>query len=95
MTEAQIAALEKARPDKEAHGEFESEYPGYCGAQNTIYVGILKGVGRIHQQTFIDTYARVAFAKLYDRKTPITAAEMLNEMGGAVLWCTASGYRGC
>src|SRR5262249_49698193 len=49
--------------------------PGYCGAQDTFYVGTLKGVGRIYQQTFIDTYAKVAFAKLYDRKTPITAAE--------------------
>src|SRR5215467_5701542 len=33
LTEAQIAALEKAKADKEAHGEFESECPGYCGAQ--------------------------------------------------------------
>src|SRR4051794_12704375 len=39
----------------------------------------MKGVGRIYQQTFIDTYAKVAFAKLYDRKTPITAAELLND----------------
>src|ERR1051325_6861432 len=39
----------------------------------------LKGVGRVYQQTFIDTYAKVAFAKLYDRKTPITAAEILND----------------
>jgi transposase InsO family protein len=39
----------------------------------------LKGVGRVYQQTFIDTYAKVAFAKLYDRKTPITAAELLND----------------
>ena len=31
------------------------------------------------QQTVIDTYAKVAFAKLYDRKTPITAAEILND----------------
>ena len=45
MTEAQIAALEKAKADKEAHGEFESECPGYCGAQDTFYVGTLKGVG--------------------------------------------------
>lgn len=30
----------------------------------------MKGVGRIHQQ---------AFAKLYDRKTPITAANLLND----------------
>src|SRR3954471_2122803 len=78
LTEAQIVALEKAKADKEAHGEFESECPGYCGAQDTFYVGTLKGVGRIYQQTFIDTYAKVAFAKLYDRKTPITAAEILN-----------------
>ena len=35
LTEAQIAALEKAKADKEAHGEFESECPGYCGAQDT------------------------------------------------------------
>ena len=63
----------------ETHGEFDSECPGYCGAQDTFYVGTLKGVGRIYQQTFIDTYAKVAFAKLYDRKTPITAAELLND----------------
>lgn len=79
LTEAQLAALEKAKIDKESHGEFESECPGYCGAQDTFYVGTLKGVGRIYQQTFIDTYSKVAFAKLYDRKTPITAAELLND----------------
>src|SRR3974390_3436272 len=50
----------RAKADKEAHGEFESECPGYCGAQDTFYVGTLKGVGRIYQQTFIDTYAKVA-----------------------------------
>lgn len=56
LTEAQVQALERAKADKEAHGEFESECPGYCGAQDTFYVGILKGVGRVYQQTFIDTY---------------------------------------
>ena len=79
LTEAQVIALEKAKTEKEAHGEFESEHPGYCGAQDTFYVGNLKGVGRIYQQTFIDTYTKVSFAKLYDRKTPITAAELLND----------------
>ena len=79
LTEAQVAALERGRQDNEAHGEFESECPGYCGAQDTFYVGTLKGVGRIYQQTFIDTYSKVAFAKLYDRKTPITAADLLND----------------
>jgi transposase InsO family protein len=79
LTEAQVAALEKAKADKEAHGEFESECPGYCLAQDTFYVGTLKGVGRIYQQTAIDTYSKVAFAKLYDTKTPITAADLLND----------------
>jgi transposase InsO family protein len=79
LTEAQVIALEKAKTEKEAHGEFESECPGYCGAQDTFYVGHMKGVGRIYQQTFVDTYSKVAFAKLYDRKTPITAADLLND----------------
>ena len=79
LTEAQLAALEKAKVEKEAHGEFESECPGYCGAQDTFYVGTLKGVGRIYQQTFIDTYSKVAVAKLYDRKTALTAADLLND----------------
>jgi hypothetical protein len=79
LRSAVTEALEKAKADKEAHGEFDSECPGYCGAQDTFYVGTLKGVGRIYQQTFIDTYAKVAFAKLYDRKTPIIAAEILND----------------
>jgi transposase InsO family protein len=79
LTEVQLAALERVKGEKEAHGEFESECPGYCGAQDTFYVGNMKGVGRIYPQTFIDTYSKVAFAKLYDRKTPITAADLLND----------------
>ena len=38
-----------------------------------------QGVGRVYQQTFVDTYAKVGFAKLYDRKTPLTAAYLLND----------------
>ena len=53
--------------------------PGYCGAQDTFHVGNLKGVGGVYQQTFIDPYAKVACAKLYDRKTPITDADLLND----------------
>lgn len=79
LTEAQLVALEKAKADKEAHGEFESEHPGYCVAQDTFYVGTLKGVGRVYQQTAIDTYSKVGFVKLYDRKTALTAAELLND----------------
>lgn len=79
LTESQVVALEKATADKEAHGEFDSECPGYCGAQDTFYVGTLTGVGRISQRTFIATYSKVGFAQLYDRKTPLTAAELLND----------------
>lgn len=79
LTESQLVALEKAKLDKEAHGEFDSEHPGYCLAQDTFYVGTLKGVGRVYQQTVIDTYSKVSFAKLYTRKTPLTAADILND----------------
>lgn len=79
LTEDQLVALEKAKEEKVAHGQIETEHPGYLGAQDTFYVGTLKGVGRIYQQTFIDTYTRVAFAKLYDRKVALTAADMLND----------------
>jgi transposase InsO family protein len=79
LTEDQLKAMERKREEKEAHGEIETEHPGYLGAQDTYYVGTIKGVGRIYQQTFIDTYAKVAFAKLYDRKNALVAAEMLND----------------
>jgi transposase InsO family protein len=79
LTEAQVVALERAKQEKEAHGEIETEHPGYLGAQDTYYVGTIKGVGRIYQQTFIDTYSKVAFAKLYDRKNALVAADMLND----------------
>ncbi|MFN7635353.1 MAG: IS481 family transposase, partial [Acetobacteraceae bacterium] len=79
LTESQLVAIEKAKADKEAHGEFDSEHPGYCVAQDTFYVGTLKGVGRVYQQTGIDTYSKVGFAKLYDRKTALTAADLLND----------------
>jgi hypothetical protein len=79
LTEEQLQCLEKAKLEKEAHGEIETECPGYLGAQDTYLVGTMKGVGRIYQQTFIDTYSRVAFAKLYTEKTALTAAHTLNE----------------
>lgn len=79
LTEAQVAALEKKQQDDEACGEIETAHPGYLGSQDTFYVGNLKGVGRIYQQTFVDTYSKVAFAKLYTTKTPITAADLLND----------------
>ena len=79
LTEAQVAALEAAKQEKEAHGQIETEHPGYLGSQDTFYVGTIKGVGRIYQQTFVDTYTRLAFCKLYLQKHAITAADLLND----------------
>jgi hypothetical protein len=35
LTESQLTALERAQEEKEAHGEMETEHPGYWGAQDT------------------------------------------------------------
>lgn len=79
LTEAQVVALEHQRATDQLHGEIETEHPGYLGSQDTYYVGTIKGIGRIYQQTFIDTYSKVAACKLYTTKTPITAADLLND----------------
>lgn len=79
LTESQLAALEKKKEKLEALGEITTEHPGYLIAQDTYYVGTMKGVCKIYQQTVIDTYSRVAEAKLYTDKTPITSAEVLND----------------
>lgn len=79
LTESQLQALEKQKANKEATGEIETEHPGYLGSQDVYYVGNFKGIGRVYQQTFVDTYTRVAHAKLYTEKTAITSADLLND----------------
>ena len=79
LTESQVQALERKKQDDLVSGEIETAHPGYLGSQDTFYVGTLKGVGRIYQQTFVDTYSKIAFAKLYTTKTPITSADLLND----------------
>jgi transposase InsO family protein len=79
LTEAQVAALESAKDEKQAHGEIETFHPGFLLGQDTYYVGYIKGVGKIYQQTGIDTFSNVGFAKLYTDKTAITAADFLND----------------
>ena len=79
-TEAQLTALETAKRNRELHpDEIETHHSGYLISQDTFYVGYLKGVGRIYQQTVVDTYSSVAFAKLYTAKIPVTAADTLND----------------
>ena len=79
LSDSQVAALERKKQEEQSKGEIETHHPGYLGAQDTYYVGYIKGVGKIYQQTFIDTYSRVATVKLYDRKNALVAAEMLND----------------
>lgn len=79
LTESQLNALERKKDDDLACGEIETAHPGYLGSQDTFYVGTLKGVGRVYQQTFVDTYSKVAHCKLYTTKTPITSADLLND----------------
>jgi hypothetical protein len=79
LTEAQVVALESAHEEKQAHGEIETFHPGFLLGQDTYYVGYIKGVGKIYQQTGIDTFSNVGFAKLYTDKTAITAADFLND----------------
>lgn len=79
LTEAQVQALEKCRDEAVSCGEIETFHPGFLGSQDTFYVGTLKGVGRIYQQTFIDTYSRVAICKLYNVRNALAAAEVLND----------------
>ena len=79
LTESQVKALEEAKEEKEAHGEIESPHPGFLVAHDTCYIGTIKGVGRIYQQTAIDTHANVGFAKLYLEKTGLAAADFLND----------------
>ena len=79
LTESQVQALERKKQDDEACGEIDTAHPGYLGSQDTFYVGTFKGVGRVYQQTYVDTYAKVAHCKLYTTKTPVTAADLLND----------------
>lgn len=79
LTENQVQALEDAKEEKEAQGEIETFHPGFLLGQDTFYVGWIKGIGKIYQQTGIDTYSNVGFAKLYLEKTAVTAADFLND----------------
>ncbi len=78
-TDSQIAALERKGSDDKACREIETAHPGYLGSQDTFYVGNLKSVGRIYQQTFVDTYSKMVHCKLYLTQTLITAADLLND----------------
>ena len=79
LTESQVQALEQSREEKQAHGEIETFHPGFLFGQDTYYVGWIKGIGKIYQQTGIDTFSNAGFAKLYLEKTAVTSADFLND----------------
>ena len=85
LTEPQLQAMEKAKEEKQAHGEIETEHPGYLGSQDTFYVGTLKGVGRIYQQTYVDTYSKVAHCKLYQMKDSLNSSGLTKRQGHSLL----------
>ena len=78
LTEPQVQALEEQKQDKQACGEVETHHSGFLFAQDTYYVGYIKGIGKIYQQTGIDTYSNIGMAKLYLDKTQTVAADFLN-----------------
>lgn len=71
-------AMEEQKEEKHAHGEIETHHPGFLVSEDTYYVGYIKGIGKIYQQTGIDTYSNIGFAKLYTDKMATVAAEFLN-----------------
>lgn len=79
LTETQVQALESAKEEKEAYGEIETFHPGFLVGQDTFYAAWIKGIGKIYQQTAIDTFSNVAFAKLYTEKTALAATDFLND----------------
>lgn len=79
LAEAQVIAMERKREKREAFGKIETGASSLSPSPGHPYVGNINGLGRIYQQSFIDTYSKVAFAKLYDPKNAITAADMLND----------------
>jgi len=85
LTESQVEALENAKEEEKSHGEIESPHPGFLFAQDTCYIGYIKGIGKLYQQTGIDTHSNIGFAKVYTEKTSLTAGGFLKRQGPAVL----------
>ena len=77
LTEEQVQALERFSPEfRERH--IEAPHTGALVAVDTFFVGTLKGVGKVYMQTAIDCHSRLAWARLYSSKLPVTAEHLLN-----------------
>jgi hypothetical protein len=71
--------MERAREEKEAHGEIETAHPGYLGAQDTYYVGTIKSVGRISHRPSLTPTPRWLSPSSTTAKNALVAADMLND----------------
>ncbi|RIV31656.1 hypothetical protein D2V08_12930 [Flagellimonas lutimaris] len=79
MTQNQLQNLYRAKNGKQARGK-ETHHPGYLSSQDTYYVGSDKGIGRILSiPRPIDTYCKVSFVMLHDRKNFIMDGDLLND----------------
>jgi transposase InsO family protein len=77
LTPEQIHQIEKANPCfRERH--VESGRPGELLAQDTFYVGTLKGVGRVYMHAVVDTFSSYAFGFLHTSKVPECAVAVLH-----------------
>jgi transposase InsO family protein len=76
LSPQQVAWIEKANPCfRERH--IESSRPGEVLSQDTFYVGVLKGVGRVYLHAVVDTYGSYAFGFLHTTKQPEAALAVI------------------
>jgi len=77
LSPQQVAWIEKANPCfRERH--IESSRPGEVLSQDTFYVGVLKGVGRVYLHAVVDTYGSYAFGFLHTTKQPEAALAVVH-----------------
>ena len=80
LTESQVQALESAKEEKEAHGESRDSSPRLSFSVRTPTMWVTsRALGKIYQQTAIDTHSNVGFAKVYQDKTALRAADFMND----------------
>ena len=80
LTAEQVAKIEKYNPCfKERH--VESSRPGEFLCQDTMFVGSLKGIGKVYLHACVDTFGSYAFGFLHTGKRPeCTAALVHNDV---------------
>lgn len=62
--------MEEQKEEKFAHGEIETYHSGFLVAQDSYYVGYIKG---IYQQTEIDTYSNIGKKNIWIKPQPVHA----------------------